>query len=229
MPRMQGHREGRRQTMTADNGHLPLQWSKLGSSLAPSLVSVLFARRDSIYKTLPGCDVWDIDRDALSFDGVGPIVAHPPCRAWGRLAHMANPRPGERDLAPWAVAQIRAKGGVLEHPAASKLWPTCSLPDPGELDGWGGFTVQVQQFWWGHRAEKWTRLYICGCEPSDIPPIPHRDGRPPRVISTSHGLRRGHPNFRTRCTDREREATPPMLAEWLVAAARRCKSNNAAP
>jgi hypothetical protein len=29
------------------------------------LVAVLFARADSVYKALPGCDVWGIDRDAL--------------------------------------------------------------------------------------------------------------------------------------------------------------------
>jgi hypothetical protein len=32
-------------------------------------VAVLFARADSIYKTLAGCDVWDEARDALKWLG----------------------------------------------------------------------------------------------------------------------------------------------------------------
>ena len=44
-------------------------------------VAVLFARADSIYKTLPGCDVYDIKRDARTWPGGCPVVAHPPCRA----------------------------------------------------------------------------------------------------------------------------------------------------
>lgn len=82
-------------------------------------VAVLFARADSVYKTLPGTDVWDAARDARNWPGGVPVVAHPPCRAWGRLAHMAKPKPDEKDLARWAVAQVRRFGGVLEHPAAS--------------------------------------------------------------------------------------------------------------
>jgi hypothetical protein len=48
-------------------------------------VAILFARKDSIYKTMPGCDVWDIDRDARNWPGGAPIVGHPPCRAWGPI------------------------------------------------------------------------------------------------------------------------------------------------
>jgi len=43
-------------------------------------VAVLFARADSIYKSLPDCDVYDIERDARTYDGPWPVVAHPPCR-----------------------------------------------------------------------------------------------------------------------------------------------------
>ena len=63
-------------------------------------VAVLFARADSIYKSMPGCDVYDIERDARTWPGGAPVVAHPPCRSWGKFAHMAKPRPGERELAP---------------------------------------------------------------------------------------------------------------------------------
>ena len=73
-------------------------------------VAVLFARADSVYKTLEGCDVWDAERDARAYDGPWPVVAHPPCRAWGRLRTFANPRPDERNLARLAVALVREFG-----------------------------------------------------------------------------------------------------------------------
>lgn len=125
-------------------------------------VAVLFARADSVYKALPGCDVYDMERDARTYDGPWPVVAHPPCRAWGRLRTFANPRPDERNLARLAVALMREFGGVLEHPAGSTLWPAQALPLPGARDAWGGWTTGVQQWQFGPRAEKPTWLYVVG-------------------------------------------------------------------
>jgi len=116
-------------------------------------IAVLFARKDSVYKTLPGCDVWDIERDARNWPGGSPIVAHPPCRAWGRLRTFAKPRPDEKDLARWAVDRIREWGGVLEHPESSTLWADKELPRPGLRDEFDGWTFPVHQWWWGHRAK----------------------------------------------------------------------------
>lgn len=76
-------------------------------------VAVLFARQDSTYKGLPDVDVYDIERDARTFQGGMPVVAHPPCRAWGRLRTFANPRPDEMNLARPAVALVREFGRVL--------------------------------------------------------------------------------------------------------------------
>jgi hypothetical protein len=189
-------------------------------STALLAVSVLFARRDSIYKTMPGVDVWDADRDALNWRGGNSIVAHPPCRAWGRLRHFARPRPGERELALWAVKMVQRWGGVLEHPAASRLWPTAGLPKPGERDHLGGWTMSVSQWWWGHRADKPTLLYIVGCEPSQVPPIPFRLGEASHVIQS-----RKRVGCRPHVSKSEREATPPALAAWLVELARICSAN----
>ena len=49
------------------------------------MVAVLFARADSVYKTLPGVDVYDIERDARTYDGPWPVVAHPPCTRWSMI------------------------------------------------------------------------------------------------------------------------------------------------
>ena len=74
-------------------------------------IAVLFARGDSIYKHLPGCDVYDIDRDAKNFEGVEPVVAHPPCRSWSRMRNFAKPLPGEKELAFLAIDRVRGTGG----------------------------------------------------------------------------------------------------------------------
>ena len=73
-------------------------------------VAVLFARSDSIYKSMPECDVWDIERDARKWPGGAPVVAHPPCRAWGALRRFAKPRKNERLLATIALRQVRQYG-----------------------------------------------------------------------------------------------------------------------
>lgn len=192
-------------------------------------VAVLFARADSVYKTIPGCDVWDAERDARRWQGGQPVVAHPPCRAWGQLRALANPRPDEKALALFAVDQVRAYGGVLEHPKASTLWPVAGLPAPGERDKFGGWTLPIFQSWWGHRAEKATLLYIVGCAPAEIPDIPLCLGEASHVIGSSgrrHDggrLHKGDRGWRPEVTKAEREHTPPALAVWLVDLARRCK------
>lgn len=190
----------------------------LASNQVP--VAVLFARGDSIYKSLSGCDVFDIERDARTFQGGLPVVAHPPCRAWGRLRRFAKPRPDEKALALWAVDQVRAFGGVLEHPASSLLWKEKPLPEPGSVDEWGGWTLVVSQWWWGHKANKLTRLYICGVKGIDLPAIPYRMGEASHVIASSKT--RQKLRYRPEVTKREREATPAAMASWLVDVARMC-------
>ena len=196
----------------------------------PQPVAILFARRDSHYKALSGTDVYDIDRDARNYAGELPVVAHPPCRGWGKLSYFAKPAPGELDLGFFAVDAVRRCGGVLEHPKDSKLWPAAGLPRPGQVDAWGGWTLPIAQHWWGHRAEKLTWLYIVGVAPRDIPTIPLRLGDATHVIAQSRmrrkdgtRLRKGMAGWRPEVSKDEREHTPPALAAWLVETARRTR------
>jgi hypothetical protein len=135
---------------------------------------------------------------------------------------FAKPREDEKALAPWAIEQIRKFGGVLEHPANSKLWPELNLPAPGRKDEYGGWTLPIHQHWWGHRAEKKTRLYIVGCEPKDIPDIPLRIDEPTHVIGDVGRAGRGK---RPEVSKAEREHTPPALAVWLCELAKRCSKS----
>jgi len=192
-------------------------------SVRPCDVAALFCRSDSVYKTISGVDVWDKQRDARNWPGGRPIIAHPPCRAWGQLRAFANPELGEKELALLAVRLVRENGGVLEHPARSTLWPVAGLPEPGERDNWGGWTMAFPQLWFGHRANKATRLYIVGCQPKDLPPLPLKLGEAPCVLSLSHKCR-----TRPETKRAEREATPEAFAKWLVQVASLCRPNDQA-
>lgn len=153
-------------------------------------VSVLFVCRGSPYWSLP-VDCFDLARDARTFRGSGRVICHPPCRSWGRYHHRAKPRPGERDLALWALDMVRRNGGVLEHPASSMLWRHLL---PGER------SVLICQADFGHRAEKQTRLFVSGLGP--MPPLPALRVEPLVPVE--------------RMCRQERERTPPDLARWLV-------------
>jgi hypothetical protein len=167
-------------------------------------VSVLFARSDSCYFDLVA-DVWDEARDARGYCAQNAVVVHPPCRGWGRMSHLAKPVEGEKELALFAVKQVRRCGGVLEHPHASKLWRAAGLPAVGHVDAWGGFTLLVDQGWFGHVAPKPTWLYVAGLARSAVPALPvqlHRAGGRTVALGVA-----------------DREATPLAFAQWLVALA----------
>lgn len=174
-------------------------------------VAILYARQDSHYKAIPGCDVWDSVRDATKWRGGSPVIAHPPCRMWGRLRQFSKPRPGEQWMALDSVGFVRRWGGVLEHPAESTLWAAARLPRPGAgKDRFGGWTLAIEQFHWGHRAEKATWLYIVGCEPEDLPAMPRREGRATHCVRPT----KSYPRLPS-ITKAEREHTPPELGQWL--------------
>ena len=172
-------------------------------------VAVLCTRRRSVYLDLANTDCYDVKRDALTFSGSSPVVAHPPCRAWGRLRSFALPRPGEKELAHFCLSKVRENGGVLEHPAGSSLWVDAGLPRPGEIpDSFGGFSVSIFQGDFGHPAPKHTWLYVVGVSPgefdftSPIVSVPYRS-----VVSQSSAAR---------------EHTPVLFASMLLELAIRC-------
>lgn len=185
-------------------------------------VTVLFAHRRSEYWSLP-VEVYDERRDARTDQGLGPVVAHPPCRLWCRLRGLSTAPESERDLAYYARDQVRRRGGVLEHPAHSIFWAAGGLPLPAAgaepvRDEFGGWTLAVNQRWWGHRAEKPTWLYIVGCAPREIPELPlsftpasHTCGRSTKRGTVLRALEKA-----------DRDLTPRSFAWWLEELASRC-------
>jgi hypothetical protein len=161
---------------------------------------------------MPGVECWDEQRDARLYAGPHPVVAHPPCGPWSRLRFFCRHQP--KDCAPIAVEQVRRWGGVLEHPQSSQLWPHCDLPLPGGLpDAYGGWSVELDQVSWGHRARKTTWLYVVGVGPGSVEL--RRGGTPTHCVNS---LKRDTQLLELSAAGRRR--TPPAFAEFLVELAR---------
>jgi hypothetical protein len=138
-------------------------------------VAALYVESNGVYYGLPDVDPWDVTRDARTYAGPWPVVAHPPCARWCRLAGLVEARWGHKrgedeGCFASALASVRAWGGVLEHPAYSDAWAAFSLPVPLTGGGWvrdlwrDGWACHVEQGRYGHVARKATWLYACGAE-----------------------------------------------------------------
>lgn len=179
------------------------------------MIAALYVETGGVYFGRDDVDPWDAPRDARLYTGPYPVVAHPPCGSWSKLRHLY--RGDDRDCGPRAVDQVRTSGGVLEHPAGSTLWDYCALPKPGEVpDGWGGWTIAVNQCDWGHVARKRTWLYVVRL--SGVGPIP--PPRAPTHWASGGGTGRGRvpPGIKV-CSAQQRRRTPPAFADWLISLA----------
>ncbi len=173
---------------------------------------------------------WGVERDAKTYGGPYPVVAHPPCKPWGKLSwswEAKNQRDGldrseEKACGPRAVEQVRAFGGVLEHPDGSRLWAECSLPDPRPLMDLrlmlfrpSEFTIIIDQCDFGFPARKRTRFFFAGIDPADIPALPP-PGTPTMCIGTRREDRKG-----LGCLPKTmRHITTQRLAKWLTECAK---------
>lgn len=181
------------------------------------MVAALYVDLGGPYPHIPGVECWGLPwRDAMRYEGPHPVVAHPPCGPWGKLSHLYEG--SEQRLALKAVLQVREFGGVLEHPAHSKLWRHCELPKPGKTDVLGYYCVEVRQCDWGHPARKATWLYLCGVPESALV---SPDPKNPTHWCSGGGTGRGKtpPGIKV-CSAQQRRRTPVAFAEYLVSLAR---------
>jgi hypothetical protein len=135
-------------------------------------VAALYVETNGVYYGLPDVDPWDEKRDARLYAGPWPVVAHPPCARWGKLANVNFARYGTKigdddGCFAAALAAVRRFGGVLEHPEQSIAWRHFNLPratrgmwttsfdDPG-------CSTEISQVVYGHGARKRTWLYYVG-------------------------------------------------------------------
>jgi hypothetical protein len=134
-------------------------------------VAALYVEHGGVYYDIPDVEPWGLpERDAREYAGPWPVVAHPPCSRWCRLAGLVEARWGHRrgddgGCFAAALAAVRTWGGVLEHPAYSAAWGAHDLNRPPSWGGWvaadfvGGWTCYVEQGRYGHPAKKATWLY----------------------------------------------------------------------
>lgn len=138
------------------------------------MIAALYVEEGGAYYGLPDVDPWPESRDARLYPGPHPVVAHPPCSRWCRLAGLVEARWGHKrgedgGCFAAALAAVRTWGGVLEHPAYSDAWANFGLPNPPRHGGWvrglcGGWSCHVEQGRYGHVAKKATWLYAFGTE-----------------------------------------------------------------
>lgn len=186
-------------------------------------VAALYVRKDSIYKTIPGVDCYDIDRGARTFPGGMPVIAHPPCRLWGRLRQFSTAPTEEMELARHAVLMVKKWGGVLEHPAGSLLWKEQSLPVPGNNIDLLDYTIDIDQSWFGYPAKKRTWLYIVGVPYSNLPAFPLNLNAITRTVASRIKKYHNNDNWKLELPKSQRDVTVMELAEWLVIIARMAK------
>lgn len=193
------------------------------------MIAALFVAEDGPYINLDGVDAWTEARDARKYAGPYPVVAHPPCARWCRLAGLVEARWGHKrgqddGCFESALNSVRTWGGVLEHPAYSDAWPAFGLPNPPR-GGWqqgfcGGWSCHVEQGHYGHPAKKATWLYAFGT--SELPSliwstIP--DGESKALVSWC-GNRVKSGEKRPRVGKANAARTPPRFREVLIDIAR---------
>jgi hypothetical protein len=143
-------------------------------------IPVLFTETNGIYFKDDRVDPWDINKDAMRYKGNLPVIAHPPCKRWGRYwsggpsSKMKLLKGDDNNMFAHSLWIVRTFGGVIEHPEASHAWSWFGLNKPPKKGGWvkadeyGGLTCCVEQGHYGHKARKATWLYINKIKPMEL-------------------------------------------------------------
>jgi hypothetical protein len=173
-------------TAGATPGHV-VSSDQLCAVVEPRMVAALYVEPKGCYVGVPGVDPWDEARDARTYAGPHPVVAHPPCQRWGRFWHGSTRKPHQYKLGDdggcfeAALEAVWRWGGVIEHPEGSHAWNMFCTPGPPRRGGWiyagngygspEAWTCCVYQGHYGHFAGKATWLYVAGVKKHDLPEL----------------------------------------------------------
>jgi len=187
------------------------------------MISAIFVESYGCYQNDDRLDPWDIERDARKYNLDNPVIAHPPCQKWGKMARVNYARWGGEHNKPEedggcfasALESVNRCGGVLEHPAQSYAWGRYGIEKPNRnqwtetLNGW---TCEVWQSAYGHRANKATWLYYVG----DKPPFELNWDRPKGSHQVGFQDQRGKSRNKPTLSKKEANATPIAFKEMLI-------------
>lgn len=186
-------------------------------------IAALFVQADGCYSDDESIDAWPESRDARLYSGNLPVVAHPPCQLWGKMARVNYARWGGDHNKPGndggcfesALNSVNRCGGVLEHPAQTYAWPEYGLKKPTGL-GWqksgDGWVCEVWQSAYGHRANKATWLYFKG----NKKPFDLNWERPKGTHQVGFQDKRGKAKNKPTLNKREANATPSAFKNTLL-------------
>ena len=203
-------------------------------TLRPGIqIAALFVERNGPYYGRADVDPWDVVRDARRYDGPHPVVAHPPCSRWCRLAGLVEARWGHKKgddggMFESALNSVRRWGGVLEHPAYSDAFKAYGIPNPDYSAAWqrticGGWVTYVEQGRYGHPAKKATWLYAFGV--SSLPRLRWGllgDGESKALVSWCENRTKSGDN-RPRVGKSVASRTPREFLDVLIAIAKSAK------
>lgn len=192
------------------------------------VIAALYVDPRGAYAGLPGVECWDEARDARTYSGPHPVVAHPPCARWCRLAGLVQARWGyqrgdDGGCFASALESVRRFGGVLEHPAYSDAWPAHQLLEPPRSGGWvyadwlGGWTCHVEQGRYGHLAKKATWLYAAHV---DLPSLSWGSTPDSKIVATVSWCQDKFRPDRRRLRKHESIQTPEDFRDVLLSIAR---------
>jgi len=192
------------------------------------MIEVYFTCKRSNYAKLTNCgrltsyvcvtpssinmfDYWNEFRNALKTKSKRAAIYHPPCKNWSILRGLSNVTPVQRWLAIWSLIRVRRYGGILEHPEKSLLFKKyIKLPGQG-IDEFGGFSIATDLHSFGFPAKKKTWLYIVGCTPRELPPLPMNFNAITHVVGTTN--KKSDLKELSKST---REKTPIAMCLWLA-------------
>lgn len=210
------------------------------------MIAALFVEPGGPYFERQDIDPWPASRDARSYAGPWPVVAHPPCERWGRYwpggpsARVRRQLGDDHGCFAAALLAVSRFGGILEHPQASHAWRAFGINLPPfrggwiEAGPWGGWTCCVEQGHFGHAARKATWLYAVGMRREDLPDLPW--GPAPKGLRLDLGFhsaeerrRAVRTGARQRLSKRQCLLTPPAFAELMIGIARLALDAQAPP
>lgn len=162
------------------------------------MISVLCVNKKSIYKSIPGLDVWDAERDAYFFTGSNPVITHAPCAQWSRMKAFSNYNESEKELAYFCLKKVLRNGGIFEHPAGSSFFKEVGITTN---------IYSVDQSWWGFPAKKKTYLFFHKCKPLQFPIMQN-------IPSIRVGSRKGKKD--AEIPKSQRASTTREFADWMI-------------